>query len=208
MMYNVIFDLGGVVFNWEPTAIIQSFVTELVTDPATQQALTDLVREQVFRHADWVETDRGTLSAVDAIARFAARVGRPVEDLQRLWDLCNTMMTPKIETIALMQTLADRGVPLYCLSNMPVERYTYLRQQHTFWPLFRGIVISGEIQQIKPDVAIYHHLLQRYGLKAEESIFLDDSPPNIAAANALGIHGILFTEAAACRAELGQWLAI
>ncbi|MEZ4658349.1 MAG: hypothetical protein R2911_12315 [Caldilineaceae bacterium] len=49
---------------------------------------------------------------------------------------------------------------LYCLSNMPVERYAWLRQSHDFWPLFAGIIISGEIQLIKPDAAIYQHLLQ------------------------------------------------
>ncbi|MEZ4708239.1 MAG: HAD-IA family hydrolase [Caldilineaceae bacterium] len=115
-------------------------------------------------------------------------------------------MQPKAETVALMHELTELEATLYCLSNMPVERYAWLRQSYNFWPLFSGIIISGEIQLIKPDAAIYQHLLQKFELPAEACLFLDDSPPNIEAANALGIHGILFQDAADCRHQVFRLL--
>ena len=65
---NVVFDLGGVVFNWAPDAIIDS----VFEDSDTQ----DLVRKEVFNHSDWVELDRGTISLERAISRGAARLYR------------------------------------------------------------------------------------------------------------------------------------
>ena len=201
-MRNVIFDLGGVVFDWNPAEIIETFVARIDTDPMAQRGIATQLKADVFSHPDWLETDRGTLSAADAVARFAERMTLPIDTMQRLWDLCNVLMRPKLETVALMDELFTQGAALYCLSNMPVERYAWLRQHHDLWHCFQGIVISGEIQLIKPDAAIYQHLLQTFDLQAEECIFLDDSAPNVAAANALGIHGILFQDAASCRDDL------
>ena len=201
-MRNVIFDLGGVVFNWSSPRIIETFVADLDVSATEKQAVARRLRANVFAHPDWLETDRGTLGATDAVMRFAQRMACSVDEMQRLWDLCSAHMLPKADTVSLMQELSAQGAALYCLSNMPVERFAWLRQNYDFWHLFQGIVISGEIELIKPDPAIYRHLLHRFELAADACIFLDDSAPNIDAANALGIHGILFQDAASCRNEL------
>lgn len=204
---NVIFDLGGVVFDWNPSAIIERFLDELSMSGDRRDQLASTMRIDVFQHPDWLETDRGTLKAADAIQRAADRIDLPVAHLERLWDVCGDMMRPKPDTIQLMQDLAAQKIPLYILSNMPVERYAYLRQQHNFWPLFQGIVISGQIQLVKPDAAIYEHLLTKFNLEANHCAFLDDSKPNILTADNLGIHGIHFTSASSCRPVLERWLA-
>lgn len=201
-MRNVIFDLGGVLFHWNSTQIIERYVAGLGIQQAERPQMAARLRQHIFDHVDWLETDRGRLSAADAVVRFAQRMECSVDEMQQLWDLCSEHMQPRSDTVALMHELAELGAPLYCLSNMPVERYAWLRQQNDLWHLFQGIVISGEIALIKPDAAIYHHLLNRFGLRANDCIFLDDSPPNVAAANAVGIHAILFKDAASCRDEL------
>ena len=54
------------------------------------------------------------------------------------------------------------------------------------------MVISGVEHVMKPDTRIFELALQRFGIKAEETVFIDDNPKNVAAANALGITGIVF----------------
>lgn len=69
---------------------------------------------------------------------------------------------------------------------------------------FRDIVVSGEEKLIKPDPAIYTLALDRFGVAAEDAVFIDDSAANIDAANALGITGLLFTDAETLRADLAK----
>lgn len=194
MIRNIIFDLGGVVFEWNSGQITRS----VFEDPTLQAH----VKAQVFDYPDWADTDRGTLSEADAIRRWAVRTGRTEAEMTALARACEVALRPKPDTLTLIDELDARGLHLYCLSNMPSERWAYLERTHDFWPRFRGIVISGHVKMIKPEPGIYHHLLNRYDLQPNESVFLDDMPYNIEAARALGIHGIVFTSADACRQEL------
>lgn len=67
---------------------------------------------------------------------------------------------------------------------------------------FRDIVVSGTEKLVKPDPAIYHLALNRFGLKPDEALFVDDRQDNVDAAAAVGMHGVLFTDTATLRAEL------
>jgi HAD superfamily hydrolase (TIGR01509 family) len=127
--------------------------------------------------------------------------------MQALMQHVKESLTPIEETLAVLHDLAQRDVPLYGLSNMSTAVFAHLRQRYTHWDLFRGIVISGEIKLIKPDRAIFDHLSQRYDLEPSQSIFIDDNPPNIAAAHQLGFHTILFRDPQQCAAELNSLLA-
>jgi HAD superfamily hydrolase (TIGR01509 family) len=113
----------------------------------------------------------------------------------------------KTETVTLLEKLSARGVPLYCLSNMSSDIFAYLRERHSFWGVFRGIVISGDIQMMKPEPEIFEFLLRRYGLAAAQTVFIDDSQPNIEAARAVGIHPVWFKSAGQCELELEKLLA-
>ncbi len=197
-MQNVVFDLGGVVFEWNPDAIIRA----VFDDPEVQT----LIKRQVFGQPDWSDTDRGTLTRADAVVRWARRTGRPVDELEALMREADVSMQPIIDTLGLMRELEDRGLNLYCLSNMPVERYAYLRRTYDFWDRFRGIVISGHVKMIKPEPEIFQYLLDSYDLEPASTVFVDDSTRNIAAARALGIQGILFTTAEECRKQLEPFL--
>jgi putative hydrolase of the HAD superfamily len=195
---NVIFDFGGVLIRWKPQEIIDNFYP----DQASREAL----RELVFQHPDWLDLDAGRLLEEDAIARFAVRLGKPPGEMQALMEHVKESLTPIEESLALVHDLAQRQVPLYGLSNMSTSVFAHLRQRYTHWDLFRGIVISGEIKLIKPDRAIFDHISQRYGLAPSQSIFIDDNPPNVEAANQLGFHTILFRDPQQCAAELAQYL--
>jgi putative hydrolase of the HAD superfamily len=195
---NVIFDLGGVVLDWNPAAIVA--LVEPV--PERQAAL----RHALFGHADWRLFDRGALTESELIQRLQLRLGSTQAEVEAILDAIRNSLVEKPETVELLRVLQGRGTPLYCLSNMPAAIYTHLRQRHDFWDAFSGIVISGEIQMMKPEPEVFMHLLETFNLRAAESVFIDDLPANIESARQVGLHTICFKDADQCRRELDQIL--
>jgi putative hydrolase of the HAD superfamily len=195
---NVIFDLGGVVFDWNPDHI----VSRVQPVPELQAAL----KAALFGHADWRMFDRGTLTEPELIERLQLRLGATRTEVEVILDAVRNSLLEKPETLKLIRALQRQGTPLYCLSNMPASVYTHLRQRHNFWDAFSGIVISGEIQLMKPEPEVFMHLLETFNLRAEESVFVDDLLANIESARRVGLHAIWFKDAAQCRRELEQIL--
>jgi putative hydrolase of the HAD superfamily len=198
MVKNVIFDLGGVVIEWNPDRILERYYA----DPE----LRAIMKTAMFLHPDWLQMDRGALTEADLLLRLGDRTGRPAAELDELFNAVRESLHTKPDTVALLNKLHGRGVPLYCLSNMSSDIFRHLRKRHSFWGVFRGIVISGHIQLMKPEREIFEHLLQRHGLNAAETVFIDDSAPNIEAARALGLHTVWFKSANQCQQELEDLL--
>jgi putative hydrolase of the HAD superfamily len=195
---NVIFDLGGVVLDWNPDRIVSRFQPV----PELQASL----KAALFGHADWRLFDRGTLTESELIERLQSRVGGTRQELAAILDGVRDSLVAKPETVELIRALQGRGTPLYCLSNMPGSIYAHLRERHDFWDAFSGIVISGEVQMMKPEPEVFRHLLARFDLRPEESVFVDDLPANIESAKQVGLHTVWFKDAAQCRRELDQIL--
>lgn len=195
---NVIFDFGGVLVRWQPEAVIAGFYTD--------HALRERVREAVFRHPDWVDIDRGTLSENTAIERFAARMHRPAAEMRELMQHIKDSLTPLPDSVALLDELVERGVPVYGLSNMSAPIFALLQSRYDHWNRFHGIVISGEVGLVKPEPEIFHHIAERYGLIPAETVFIDDHLPNIESARRLGFRTIHFANAEQCRGELDTHL--
>ena len=195
---NVIFDLGGVVLNWNPDQIVSRF--------EAQPTLRSGFKESTVGHADWRQFDRGTLTELEMIERIQSRTGRPTHEVSSIMDAIRDSLTEKLETVKLMRKLRERGVSLFCLSNMPASIYAHLRERHGFWDVFQGIVISGEIRMMKPEAEIFAHLLEKFKLSAEETLFVDDLAANIEGAAAVGLRGVLFRDAFQCERELNRYL--
>jgi putative hydrolase of the HAD superfamily len=198
MVRNVVFDLGGVVLDWNPDHIVASVVPE----PGLQSAY----RQSLFGHADWGEFDRGTVTEAELIERLALRLGRSPQDWKATLDAIRNSLVEKTDTVKLIRALQRRGVSLYCLSNMPVDVYTHLKIQHTFWDAFSGIVISGEVKMMKPEPEVFLHLLTTFGIRAEDCVFIDDLAANVEAARQIGMQAILFKDARQCEQELATLL--
>ena len=193
---NIVFDLGGVVFNWQPNTIIRSVFEDIDTQ--------DLVRKKIFEHNDWVELDRGTIALDRAIDRGAARTGLPADDIERLFRAVPPFLTPIEATVDLIHDLSNTENRLFVLSNMHHASITYLEEHHTFWNVFDGIVISSRIEKVKPEIQIYEHLLNRYQLEPADTVFIDDTQENLTAASSVGIQTIRFTSSAQCRRALAD----
>ena len=195
---NVVFDVGGVLLQWDPPA----FIAKVAPDPA-QQAL---IRREIFEHPEWHEFDRGTIDVSQAAEKFGRRAGLTPEQMRALLQTANESLHPITGTVDLVEDLAAAGVHLYVLSNMPVSTYQFLTRKHEFFRHFRELVISGAILMIKPEPAIYKHLVEKTGIVPEESVFLDDLLKNVIAARECGLHAIQFAGAEAARAELRNYL--
>jgi putative hydrolase of the HAD superfamily len=195
---NVIFDLGGVLLDWNPDKIASRFESE--------PELRARLKEALFGHADWQLFDRGTFTEAVLIERVRARTGRDTTEISAMIDAVRESLDEKPDTVKLLRALHQRGTDLFCLSNMPTSIYDHVRRRHVFWDAFRGIVISGEVQMMKPEPEVFAHLLEKYELRPEQSVFVDDLSANVDAAKRVGLHGILFKDAAQCRNELDQLL--
>jgi putative hydrolase of the HAD superfamily len=164
------------------------------------------MRNALFRHDDWLAFNRGDITEANLITNVCRRTKLPTAEVVRVLDTVRDSLVEMPETVALLQELRDRSVPLYCLSDMPVSVFTHVRQRYTFWQAFRVIVVSGEVRMMKPGRDVFEYLLRRYSLTATETAFVDDHPPNIAGAKAVGIEAVLFRNVDQCRQDLAARL--
>jgi len=103
----------------------------------------------------------------------------------------------------IVRDLHAAKVPLYAITNFSHEFWPPFRaREAAIFDLFDDVVVSGEERLTKPDRAIYHRALARFGLRADEAIFIDDRAENVIAAQACGIAGHVFRDAADLRARL------
>jgi putative hydrolase of the HAD superfamily len=195
---NVIFDVGGVLLEWDPPSVI----ARLHPDPAIQAK----VRRQMFEHDDWLEFDRGTLSESQAADHFAQATGLDPAETLALIRATRESLKPIAGTIRIVDELAAAGIHLYLLSNMPVSTFEYLSERDRLFDRFRHRVISGAILMVKPEPAIYKHLVAETGIVPAESVFIDDLLKNVLAARECGLHAIQFRGADQCRADLRAYL--
>jgi 2-haloacid dehalogenase len=102
------------------------------------------------------------------------------------------MAGPIPGTVDILAALRARGVPLYALSNWSAETYPVAQRRFEFLSWFRGVLISGREGLKKPDPRIFALMLERFGLAADDAVYIDDSPRNVAAAEALGVRAVHF----------------
>ena len=190
---KVVFDFGGVLFDWHPPSLLRRELPHLVTDDATAAHWV----AQIFQgyRGDWGEFDRGAIEPSALVERIAARTGLAPADVQRVVDGVPRELQPKPESVALLQRLHGAGYGLYFLSNMPEPFVDYLERTHPFIRLFHDGVFSSRVKHIKPASEIFHIAAERFGHPPQQLVFLDDTLPNVKAASALGWHGLHFTGA-------------
>ena len=182
----VIFDIGRVLYDWDPRFLYERLIPE---NEALDAFLRDVVTtEWHFQHdagRDFADTS-AELTALhphhaELIAawrpRFAESIPGPIAGMHDL-----------------VARLDEAGVPLFAITNFSHEFFPPFRAaEAALFDRFRDIVVSGTEKLVKPHAAIYRLALDRFGLRAEEAVFIDDSAANVAGAEAVGMHAILFT---------------
>ena len=178
-MKNIIFDLGGVLFRRDPKKCTPDFIEFF--------AFVRFPKMPLF----WEEYDRGTLSLEEVKELLCREKGVDRATCDRYVEEAILKQEEIGPTAELVDDLKAAGYRLYVLSNMSREFIDFLRQKPVYRH-FDGEVVSCEEFTVKPEEKIYRILLDRYGLKPEESLFIDDRPANVEAAERLGIRGFHF----------------
>jgi 2-haloacid dehalogenase len=192
---SVIFDVGRVLFDWNLRFLYERLIPE---GEALDAFLRDVVTpEWHFQH------DAGR-AFVETSAELIAAYPDHADAILALYPRFNETIGPAMPGMpALVADLDAAGVPLYAITNFSGEFWPPFRaREAAFFAPFRDVVVSGDEKLMKPDAAIYHLALDRFGLRAEEAVFVDDNAANVDGANAVGIHGLLFTGEPQLRADL------
>ncbi|CAG1772493.1 2-haloacid dehalogenase [uncultured bacterium] len=193
----VIFDLGGVLVNWDPRHLYGRFFNDDVA--AMEQFLTE-----INFHAWNLEQDRGR-SFADGVAELSAQLPQ-YADLIRAYDQhWEDSITGQIDgTVDLLQSLRAAGYTVGLLSNISTEKYDVLRRKYRFFEYFDSQLISADVKLLKPDPRIYALMLEQIDRAADECIFVDDSAVNVAGADRVGMTAIQFQSPHQLKIELQQ----
>jgi len=190
---NVIWDLGNVILHWSPHELIDG----LPISGSQKQKLMQLV----FEHKIWNELDAGHVTEREVVSNIVSMTDLPEKLLIHVLDEARASLRLIEPSICIMKELSVSGIPQYCLSNMSNETYEHIKNW-PFFELFKGIVISAQEGLIKPDPEIFNRLLIRYGLQADQTLFIDDNRSNIKSASNLGMKVVLFDQSEACYEEI------
>lgn len=199
----VVWDFGGVLFDWQPARLL---ARELPGRASTPAEAAHWVRE-VFQGygGDWAEFDRGTLAVAELVERIASRTGLAPREVQAVVDGVPRELQPAAASVELLARLGDAGRRQVFLSNMPVPFAEHLEREHAFVrEAFETGVFSCRERLIKPEPEIFARAAARYRVAPGELLFFDDHPPNVAAARAAGWQAEVFTTAAAAEAALRE----
>lgn len=197
---NVVFDFGGVLFDWKPHEFLTRLLPELTPTPEAAQALAAAFFEGYG--GDWAAFDRGTIEPEALAQTISRRTGLAVHDTRKVIAGVPHELRPVAGTVALLHRLHAAGHGLFFLSNMPEAYAQHLETNHDFLGLFRDGVFSARVKLIKPEPAIYAHALSVFGIEAEHTLFIDDVAHNTEAARAAGWQVVHFQGPAQCEREL------
>jgi len=197
---KLVFDLGGVVFRWQPEAFLVRLLPARAPDRAAGQALAAAFFQGFG--GEWREFDLGVVEAAPLAARIAARLGIDPAEARRVIDAIPDELQPIPETVALLEHLKADGHRLFFLSNMPVSYASHLEATHSVLGLFERGVFSSRAGLLKPDAAMFTHAAEQFGAASAELVLIDDLAANVEAAQRAGWRGVLFEDAARCEAEL------
>ena len=191
---NVIFDLGAVMFDWNPKKITENFTDDVV--------LQQRIQAELYYHQDWMDFDCALITEEEATERASERLEISLVDAHELFRQTKESLTLISKTFDVLKKVRDKNLKAFCLSNISPELFNHVSERHDLFELFDGIVTSGEENDGKPDKQIFEILLNRYELEAKECLFIDDSHANTTTATELGISIITFKGLESCYKEI------
>lgn len=190
---NIVFDFAGVVFHWQPQALLDRLL------PGRGVTTADFFQGY---DGDWADFDRGLVDPEPLSMRIAMRANVSPVEAQMVIAAVPDELTPDADMLVLLEELHRRGAALFYISNMPMPYAERLEERYGFLSLFRHGLISGRIGMVKPDAAIFERAELAFGLAPESTLFFDDMHANVVAAAARGWQAVRWESAAQCRAEL------
>jgi 2-haloacid dehalogenase len=193
-MKNIIFDFGNVLVQWHPELVYGDYFG----DEAKAWWFLRHVADNEWR----LRIDAGE-SSETCIRELQQRQPEYAEAIELYRSKWREMLTDEVPGMReLLHQLSTVNYQLYGLTNWSMESFPEAREHFGILQMIDHYVVSGAEGYVKPDPRLFQVLLDRYGLRAEECIFIDDNPDNVAAARNMGMRGIVFTNAESLRKEL------
>ena len=192
---NIIFDFGNVLVQWHPELIYG----EYFGDEAKAWWFLRHVADNEWRGR--IDAGETTAACIDELKARQPEYTEAIELYRSRWREMLTGEVPGMREV--INELRAKGYEIYGLTNWSMETFPAARERFGILQMIDRYVVSGAERLIKPDYRLFHVLLNRYGLKAGECVFVDDNPDNVAAAETLGMKGLVFTGAEALRKQLG-----
>jgi len=200
MIHNLIFDFGKVLVDYNFDHVVDTFFTD--------DTQCSLFKELICSQAFIDQCDKEDVPFDELIRQTQLRYPHWTHELQLFHDRYIDFVTGEVPGMReLLVQLRKESFRLYGLTNWCSVVHDVMRRYSDVFSLLDGQVISSEEHLLKPDVAIYERLLQKFSLAASECIFTDDREVNIAGAEAAGIRGIVFRDAAQYERELRKLIA-
>ncbi len=192
MIKNIVFDLGNVLISFKPAEYFDKigYPTEY----------KNIIISEIFKSKEWQLVDKGQITTSEAIQKLSESSSLNHKEITTVFDLRSKILQPINGNIKVLPALKKRGFKLYFLSNFPNDLFDEVYESYPFFQLFDGGIISAWVKAIKPERRIFEILFEKYSLKAEESIFIDDDELNVRTAGLLGMSGIHLINSA----DLGQ----
>lgn len=181
---NIIFDLGVVLLNLDKQRCIDSFVALGFNN--VQSFLSEYKQKSLFH-----ELEIGQISPAVFRNEIRRIIGEDLSDeaIDKAWN--NFLQDIPIEKLNLLLQLRKR-FNTFMLSNtnaIHIEKVVpeyFETNGHVLSDYFEKAYFSHELGLAKPDKAIFEYVLQDAGIRAEETLFIDDAEMNIKAAMLMG----------------------
>ncbi len=184
MIRNIVFDIGGVLADFR----LMEFLTEKGFDgPMIKRILRASVMSPY-----WERFERGELTEEETLRGFAGIDPDNEGNLRAAFSNIEGMLTMREYAIPLVKALKESGLRVYYLSNYSKKAYDECAGSLEFMPYMDGGLVSFLAGRTKPDPEMYRMFLLKYGLRADECVFIDDTKENVEAAKVLGFSGIVF----------------
>ena len=195
---TVIFDLGGVLIDWNPKYLYQKIFD-------TKKEM-DFFFSEICTHEWNVQQDAGR-SLADATAILVDKHPEYQTEIEAYYGRWKEMLGGVLEsTVEILEHLHQKKEHrILALTNWSAETFPYALENFKFLQLFEGILVSGVEKMKKPDPEIYQLILDRYQIDAPRSVFIDDSAQNVKGAEALNINGIHFQSSELLRKDLKKF---
>lgn len=184
MIKNIVLDMGNVLLDYNPQFVLDTFCSS-----EEEKAVID---RELFNGPEWKMGDRGDIKDKDRFELVKGRVPEKyhaaLKNCADNWDIC---MNPLEGAREFCESVKNSGYGIYVLSNASDLFYVYFPK---FLPLdfFNGVFVSSDYRMLKPDVKIYKTFLDKYSLKGEECLFIDDRADNVAGAKEAGFNTFRF----------------
>lgn len=185
MIKNLIFDVGNVLleYRWN----------QMLLDYGLTKEEAAVAGPVFFENELWKELDLGNYSVEEVICMYEEALPQYAGLVRWFLTHLELMPLPRKAVWEKVHALKEKGYRIYLLSNYNGDFFRVHTKDADFINDIDGKVVSYEIHKIKPDAAIYEYLLEKYDLKAEESVFFDDREENTEAAEKLGIKSYTIT---------------